>query len=92
MLRLLVLTAWLSIIPAVLYRLRHVPEIRGYFAGFAVVWHSILTLKDQEDRYKAYFPDHGGSENFGMLTAVVTAFIVGFLVLVFAGFTIYWAG
>lgn len=92
MFRLIVVLAWLSLIPAALYWLRNLPPVRAYLGGFFMVWHSIVTASDQEDQYHdaISLSDTGGG--LGALSAVVTLVIVALALLVLAGFTIYWAG
>ena len=87
--RSIVFFLWLTFIPALLfYHFRKAEQIKEFWDGFLWLWHSLLTAQDQCDKY----PRISEACEYGAILAAITIAIAAISLLVFAGFTIYWAG
>lgn len=83
--RSIVFLLWLFVIPALAYHFRKTQEVKEFINGFITVWHSVIAAEDKQE-------DHNPVSDAGVCAGVISLIVAVILLLIFAGFTIYWAG
>jgi hypothetical protein len=91
MLFILVVLAWLAAIGYIPFHFRKTKEMRSFLLGIGCVWYALLYVKvPDQNQWLGDDPCMDSAER-GFVTGLVSVVIAGLAVLVFAGFTLYWA-
>jgi hypothetical protein len=91
MLFLLVLVAWLAAIGYVPFHFRKTKEMRSFLLGIAVVWYALAVARVPDGDEWLGDDSCQDSAERGFITGIISVVIAGLALLVFAGFTLYWA-